>query len=109
MITNSDSKAQAERYSQWAARIQRWGLTGLMGAFLEAAGPLAPIAGQALYVAQPTLGLFMSRQSITDLAQWLDQPEGLADLRRALEIVPEVPLPSESPAPVDPTGGDSSI
>ena len=89
MTTISEQDAQTDRYNQWAARLQRWGLTGLMSAFLEAAAPLAPIAGQALYVAQPTLGLFVPRQSITDLAQWLDQPERLADFRRVLETPPE--------------------
>ena len=103
MPTNLEQKGQTTSYSQWLIRVQRWGLNGLLAALLDAAAPLAPIAGQALYVAQPTLGLFVSRQSITDLAQWLDRPEGLADLQRALASHP----PSASGSTADPTDIES--
>ena len=96
MTTNLEQNVQNQGYDRWLSRIQRWGLSSILGAFLDAAAPLAPIAGQALYVAQPTLGLFVSRQSITDLALWLDRPEGLADLRRALET-PVVPPTASKP------------
>ena len=81
----SEAAATQRDYSAWVIRAQRWGMAGLLAALLDAAAPLAPLFGQALYVAQPTLGLLLPRRSITDLAQWLDQPAGLIDLCRALE------------------------
>ena len=85
MTSNLEQEAQDAPYGKWVTWVRRWGLSTLIGAFLDAASPLAPIVGQALYVAQPTLGLFVSRRSITNWAQWLDRPEGLADLRRTLD------------------------
>ncbi len=73
------------RYAQWAERLRSLGLQGIIAALLEGGAPLAPLAGQLLYIAQPTLGLFVSRRAIGDLAEWLDQPDSLAQFRQALE------------------------
>jgi hypothetical protein len=69
----------------WARRVRALGLDGLLGALLDAAGPIAPLVGQLLYVAQPTLGLFIPRRSINQWAELLDRPDGLAELRQMLE------------------------
>lgn len=69
----------------WIARARALGLDGLLSALLDAAGPVAPLAGQLLYVAQPMLGLFISRRSINRWAEWLDQPDALAEFRQMLE------------------------
>ena len=69
----------------WVRRVRALGLDGLLGALLDAAEPLAPIAGQLLYVAQPTLGLFIPRQSINQWAELLDRPDGVANLRQMLD------------------------
>ncbi|MHB8627850.1 MAG: hypothetical protein ACYDEO_16800 [Aggregatilineales bacterium] len=80
----------------WTRRVRALGLDGLLGALLDAAGPIAPLAGQLLYVAQPTLGLFIPRQSINQWAELLDRPDGLAELRRMLESDPDSDDAAES-------------
>ncbi len=39
----------------WANSLHRWGLQKLVASFLEAAGPLALIGAQVVYVGQPLL------------------------------------------------------
>jgi hypothetical protein len=79
----------------WIARFARWGqrlrtarLDGVIGALLDAADPLGPLGAQLLWVAQPTLGLWVPRTEIDSLARWLDEPGGVARLRAHL-IEPE--------------------
>jgi hypothetical protein len=67
----------------------------LLGALLDAAGPIAPLAGQLLYVAQPTLGLFMPRRSIQHWAEWLDRPNAFAELREMLDSESSVDEPPQ--------------
>jgi|GEM_PF-1049544 len=62
-------------------RLHALGLDGLLGALLDAAAPLAPLGAQLLYVAQPTLGLALSPRVISQLADVLEEPEGVAWLR----------------------------
>ena len=69
----------------WITKARALGLDGLLGALLDAAGPVAPLAGQLLYVAQPTLGLFIPHRSINRWAEWLDRPDALAEFRQMLE------------------------
>lgn len=65
--------------------ITRRGLRTLALALLEAGRPLAFLAGQVLWVAQPALGLFWKRNSVTQLAQLLEQPEQISALIGFLE------------------------
>jgi hypothetical protein len=60
------------------------GLAGAVETLLDAAEPLGPLGAQVLWVAQPTLSLFMPRGEITALAQCLDEPGGVAQLREQL-------------------------
>lgn len=68
----------------WAGRARSLGLDGLLGGLLDAAAPLGPIGAGALWVAQPALGVFLSRQAVGDLAHILADPEGVDWLRKAL-------------------------
>jgi len=74
-----------DKMPAWASRVRALGLNGFLSALLDAAGPIAPLAGQLLYVAQPTLGLFIPRSSINQMAEWLDRPDALSELRAMLE------------------------
>ena len=79
---------------QWRTRLEQSGLSGALDVVLTILAPLAPLGAQLLYVAQPTLSLFMSRATISALAQLLETPDGLAQLRANLvsddaEIVDE--------------------
>jgi len=78
-----------------ASRLRRLGLAGIASAILEAGAPLAPLIGQLLYVAQPTLGLFLPRRAIGDWAKWLDQPGNLTALIEDLDQ--PAPQPDDHP------------
>jgi hypothetical protein len=55
-----------------AAHLQRWGLSPLAAALLESAGPFGPLAAQSLYVAEPLLSPWMSKNSLHALAGVLE-------------------------------------
>ena len=74
----------SERFIRWGQRLRAAHLDGIVGALLDAAEPLGPFGAQLLWVAQPTLGLFVPDREIDSLAHWLDQPGGIARLRAHL-------------------------
>ncbi len=76
---------QEELVDQIAERVRRWGVSGLVGALLESIRPIAFIGGQALWVAQPALGLMMDTEQVAEYARLLEQPDTLALLRARLE------------------------
>ena len=51
---------------------------------LDILEPLSPFVGQALWVMQPTLGLFTNRERIGEWAQLLEDPQGVEWLREQL-------------------------
>ncbi|MEP0763250.1 MAG: hypothetical protein HRF48_11000 [Chloroflexota bacterium] len=79
-----DAERLAARLSQWGQRLHAAGLGGVIAALLDAAEPLAPLGAQALWVAQPALGLLLPRDAVADLARVLDAPGGVAWLRERL-------------------------
>lgn len=79
-----DAERLAARLSQWGQRLHAAGLGGVIAALLDAAEPLAPLSAQALWVAQPALGLLLPRDAVADLARVLDAPGGVAWLRERL-------------------------
>lgn len=52
---------------------------------LDVMEPIAPLLAQMLWVAQPTAGLFGSTSSLAQLAETLETPEGVAQLRQQLQ------------------------
>lgn len=72
------------RLDLWAERLHTLGLDSLCSVFLDAAAPLAPLGAQLLYVAQPTLGLVISRELLGALAHVLETPGGVDWLQGAL-------------------------
>jgi hypothetical protein len=59
-------------------------LSGVAGALLDAAEPLGTLGAHLLWIAQPTLGLFVPRAEIDALARIMDEPGGMAWLRAQL-------------------------
>lgn len=53
----------------------------VLEALLEAAGPLALLGAQGLWVAQPFLSLILPADEIGALARLLESPDGVAWLR----------------------------
>lgn len=87
-MSNDEPFAPAERLaarlSGWRLRLQATPLAGLLALMLDVAEPLGPLGAQMLWVAQPALGLMVSREAVADLAQVLERPGGVAWLREQL-------------------------
>jgi hypothetical protein len=72
-----------------AARLEAVGLGGFALALLEAGGePLAFLAAQGLYVAQPFLGMFVGEAQLAALARCLEDPA-------ARSLPPQTGAPAE--------------
>lgn len=56
----------------WSSNLHRWGLQSLVASFLEAAGPLAMIGAQVVYVGQPILRDFIPAAQLSALAIMLE-------------------------------------
>lgn len=95
-MTYAESLPDAER---WTARLARWSqrlraahLSVGIGVLLDVLEPLGPLGAQMLWVAQPTLGLFVPREDVHSLARLIEAPGGIAWLRDQLvgpEAAPE--------------------
>ncbi len=85
-LVNND--ALTARLHAWAERLKAMGLDGIASVLLDASAPVAPLGAQLLYVAQPTLGVFFSSESVGELARWLETSDGVAMLRRELAEKP---------------------
>jgi hypothetical protein len=83
-----DDERWTPRLARWARRLRAARLDGVVGALLDAAEPLGPLGAQLLWIAQPTLALFVPRDDIASLARLLDDPEGIVWLREQL-VEPE--------------------
>jgi hypothetical protein len=58
-------------WSKWAESLRRLKLDGLAAWFLEAAGPLAVLGAQALYLSQP----FVGGKKLDSLANMLEEDD----------------------------------
>jgi hypothetical protein len=56
----------------WTNSLHRWGLQNLVASFLEAAGPLALIGAQAVYISQPILDGIVPSGHLRALASVLE-------------------------------------
>lgn len=56
----------------WTISLHRWGLQNLVASFLEAAGPLALIGAQVVYVGQPFLDSIVPAGHLRALAGVLE-------------------------------------
>ncbi len=69
----------------WIQHIKARGLGHALSTALDVLEPLGPLGAQALWVAQPVLGLFVARETLGGLADALEQPGGVERLRQMLE------------------------
>ncbi|HFE66639.1 MAG TPA: hypothetical protein ENJ93_05185 [Chloroflexi bacterium] len=65
--------------------LQQYGLGTPALIALEAARPLSFLGGQILWAAQPTLSLFLPRQTIANAARVLENPTAVQALINRLE------------------------
>jgi hypothetical protein len=73
-----------KRIAALSSRLQAASLGGVAEVLLDVAGPLGPLGAQALWIAQPVLGLMLPSDEIDDLARVLESPAGIDWLRDAL-------------------------
>jgi hypothetical protein len=59
----------------WTKSLHRWGLQNLVASFLEAAGPLAVMGAQAVYVGQPILDIVLPGEHLQALANVLEDDD----------------------------------
>lgn len=72
------------RSSDWIERLKRRGQAPLMLTLLDVIEPIAPALAQCLWVAQPLAGLWNGAKAVQDLAEWLEEPDGVERLRQRL-------------------------
>ena len=81
----SESPAVQQRLERrlrgWAHSLHKTGLGDVVGAMLEAVGPISLLGAQVLWVAQPTLSIFMPADEVGGLAHLLETETGLAWVR----------------------------
>jgi hypothetical protein len=56
----------------WITALRRWGLQDWVASFLEAAGPLAILGAQVVYVGQPLLDLALPDNHLEAAARLLE-------------------------------------
>lgn len=72
------------RYA-WIDQLKSRRLGGALSLALDALEPLGPLGAQILWVLQPALGIFGFSEAVRDLAQALEEPQGIAALRAQLD------------------------
>lgn len=69
-------------------RVKRWPeLAGLLASFLDAAGPLTLLGAQTLYLSEPVLSIFTGEGKLNALAEVLEDPARVQQLKTRLEEV----------------------
>jgi len=73
----------------WLHKAKARGWSGTLLTLLDVLEPAAPLIAQMLYVSTPAAGLFGQRRAWMQLAQALEEAEGLSALRAALGQPPD--------------------
>lgn len=74
---------------QVADRIRRLGLAMPIATLLEAGRPLALVAAQLVWLAQPLLSLIVARRELADAAELLEDPDSVSALIELLGREPD--------------------
>jgi hypothetical protein len=70
--------------SDWIDQAKQRGYGGALEVLLIAVEPIAPIIAQGLWVAQPLAGLLGHSNALQQLAEALEEPDGVIKLRQRL-------------------------
>jgi hypothetical protein len=68
----------------WIQQAKAHGWAGALRVALDGLAPLGILGAQAVLIFQPSLSVFVPRQALTELAEALETPQGIAALRAAL-------------------------
>ncbi len=80
-----DPKRREQLIEELARRAARMHLTAPAILFLEMHKPLAFVGAQMLWVGEPFLTLWLSRESLHDVARLLEDPANVEQLIQRLE------------------------
>lgn len=70
---------------EWVEQAKARGLGHALSVALDVLEPLGPLGAQVLWVAQPLLGIMVSSEALSSMAQALEEPGGIERLRQQLE------------------------
>lgn len=70
--------------TDWIETVKQRGYGDIAHILLDTIEPIAPIVAQGLWVFQPLAGLWNGTHGVQLLAQLLETPEGIAELRQRL-------------------------
>ena len=62
-------------WQDWARNLHRWGVDAWTADLIEAAGPLATLGAQAVYLTQPLLRPALPERQLQALAGMLEDPD----------------------------------
>lgn len=71
--------------NDWVEAVIAAGWGDIARTGLDALAPLGPLGAQLVWISQPLLGLFVQRDLLSGLAEALESPDGLADIRARLD------------------------
>ncbi|MEX2143789.1 MAG: hypothetical protein WD740_04285 [Anaerolineales bacterium] len=80
-----DQGTTRKDWRRWARKLHRLGLAKLAAAFLESSGAFSTLAAQTLFISQPLLEPWASKEGVNRLADLLEDPGQSAAFRRVLE------------------------
>lgn len=87
---------RAELVTTWAQRIEQAGMVAPAILFLETFKPLAFIGAQLLWFAQPFLTLGLKETDVRELADLMEDPQGVEALLARLETAQRIKEPNYS-------------
>jgi len=70
---------------EWVTQLQARGLGDALGLALDVLEPLGVLGAQLIWVAQPVLGVWFQRDTVRSIAQTLETPGEVEQIRRFLE------------------------
>ena len=70
--------------SDWIETAKQRGYGDILHILLDTIEPIAPVIAQGLWVVQPLAGLWNGTGGVQSLAQLLETPEGIAQIRQRL-------------------------
>jgi len=79
-----DDTRREQLISEWAARLERWGIAPIAPIMMQVLQPLGFVGSQLVLFGQPLLTLFADAQSFEELSSLLDDPDALDQIERRL-------------------------
>jgi len=72
-------------HTTWIDQLEARGMGGITRLLVDIAAPFSILGAQVLWILQPIATLFGKGSAMGKLANWLEQPNSMRDLRARLE------------------------